>query len=1061
MNQTRHAMILASAGSGKTYALTNRFVRLLARGAKPEKIVALTFTRKAAGEFFDEILKKLADAAVAEAKAAKLAAEIGHPELKSADFLRLLRAMIDAMPRLRLGTLDSFFARIARTFPLELGLAGDFEILHEYAARLERRKVLQQLFTRTGELGGAQKEFIEAFKRATFGRDTKRLGAQLDEFLDRYQEVYLAAPDESRWANPAQMWPEGSPWLARVAEPKAALQELRSWARSADITDKARTRWDDFIAAVQEWSPGATLPRALSYVLEKVLEAWAEICVGSAVLEFDRKPQPLTDAACAALREVALHVVGGELRRRIEMTRGIHAVLRGYEEHYHDAVRRAGKLTFGDVQRLLAPAEGAPLLSQDDGADLDGRLAIDYRLDGEIDHWLLDEFQDTSFGQWSVLRNLVDEAVQDPEGQRSFFCVGDVKQAIFTWREGDPRLFREIFNYYNAAAPGSIAEQHLVQSWRSGKPIIEMVNAVFGNRGAIEMLFPGAMAKAWNREWKDHSSAVEKNTGQAAWLQADDETARRELLLALLREVAPLARGLSCAVLVQTNTEAAELADFLRREGDIPAVADADLHVCTDNPVGSAMLALVRAAAYPGDTLAHEHLVMSPLGAVLAEAGALVPARLTEVVLGQVHAEGFERTLENWWRRLEPRVAVTDAFSRLRARQIIAAARVFDESGSRDVAEFVAFMERHTVREGEGDSVVRVMTIHKSKGLGFDVVFLPDLEGSKLDQARDGPAVHKGADRQVEWVFDLPPKLFWQNDEVLSAHSRDAAAEAGYEAMSLLYVAMTRAKRAMYVISTPLGKSESRNFVRVLADTLGTIEQSVRVGQVSASGTWSAGDPSWHVGLPIVAEEEVVSAAIPLVDRGLRRDPRLAARTASGVKASELRAAPLFALKTQASAEFGLVVHALLAEVEWADPSWELVWRGREVDPAALDEVGRCLHAPELTEVWTRPSGGEIQLWRERAFEVVIDHAWLTGVVDRVLIELDEEKKPVQAVVFDFKTDRVSREHLAEAGARHAGQLNIYRKVVALLAGLPEEAVDAQIVFTHLQAKWRVPATAE
>ena len=125
----RHVMILASAGSGKTYALTNRFVALLAAGAAPERIVALTFTRKAAGEFFDEILGKLARAASDANFAARLAADIGRPALGTAEFLGLLRGVVDAMPRLRLGTLDGFFARIVRAFPLELGLTGDFEIL--------------------------------------------------------------------------------------------------------------------------------------------------------------------------------------------------------------------------------------------------------------------------------------------------------------------------------------------------------------------------------------------------------------------------------------------------------------------------------------------------------------------------------------------------------------------------------------------------------------------------------------------------------------------------------------------------------------------------------------------------------------------------------------------------------------------------------------------------------------------------------------------------------------------------------------------------------------------
>lgn len=124
MKALGHVMILASAGSGKTHALTNRFVRLLANGAAPERIVALTFTRKAAGEFFDEILRKLAAAAGDSLAAQALANAIELPHLGSADFRAMLRTVVEAMPRLNLGTLDGFFARIVRAFPLELGLGG-------------------------------------------------------------------------------------------------------------------------------------------------------------------------------------------------------------------------------------------------------------------------------------------------------------------------------------------------------------------------------------------------------------------------------------------------------------------------------------------------------------------------------------------------------------------------------------------------------------------------------------------------------------------------------------------------------------------------------------------------------------------------------------------------------------------------------------------------------------------------------------------------------------------------------------------------------------------------
>ena len=110
----KNEIILASAGSGKTYRLTNRFIALMMLDVAPERIIALTFTRKAAGEFFDAILQKLADAATEPDKAAQIASDIDNPEFTPGAALLLLRRFIDTMPRLALGTLDSFFADIVR-----------------------------------------------------------------------------------------------------------------------------------------------------------------------------------------------------------------------------------------------------------------------------------------------------------------------------------------------------------------------------------------------------------------------------------------------------------------------------------------------------------------------------------------------------------------------------------------------------------------------------------------------------------------------------------------------------------------------------------------------------------------------------------------------------------------------------------------------------------------------------------------------------------------------------------------------------------------------------------
>ena len=865
MTGPRHEMILASAGSGKTFALTDRFVQLLAIGARPEQIVALTFTRKAAGEFFDGILNKLASAASDPANARELAIRTGASRSEPAVFLRLLRDVIDAMPRLSLSTLDAFFARIVRSFPLELGLAGDFEILQEHAALLERRRVLQRIFKSTGnEPDESQRNFIEAFKRATFGLEEKRLAARLDSFLNDYHEVYLSAPDGALWGDPKRIWPDGCSWLGGgQGAPGGAL---RDWATTAPIAEKQQRRWLAFLDALELWAPGATPPREMTYVIEKTLAAWDSLARGNAVLEFDRKKQELSRSACSALRAIVLHVVGGEIQRRLETTRGIHAVLDGYERVYQDAVRRAGRLTFADVQRLLqggpalcAAADAARTRNSDPLFE-ERRLLIDWRLDGQFDHWLLDEFQDTSAGQWSVLQNLVDEVVQDDSGRRTFFYVGDVKQAIYAWREGDSRLFREIFNHYNSALTGRIAERRLDSSRRSGPAILAMVNRVFGDSQALAALFPRQAVQRWSGEWRNHESAVASQTGQSAWIFAEDEEARFDAALRILRETNPLERGLTVAVLTQKNDTASRLADHLRRSGGLRAVAESDQHVCTDNTLTAALLALFQAAAHPGDTLAREHVLMTPLRALIegrisrnsvdrppittpASRPAWSADALTRELLQSIHSNGFEATVEHWLQRLEPHLPADDVFSRERGRQVAEAARFFDESGSRDVAEFIRFMERHVVRESETSAVVRVMTIHKSKGLGFDVVILPDLEGDKLASRRDGLAVQKREDRSVEWVLDLPTKLFHTYDPVLSRHVESAEADACYDKLALLYVALTRAKRGLYVLTKNPAGSTSHNFPKLLASTLGENATEIAIGSERFQGPWSEGDP--------------------------------------------------------------------------------------------------------------------------------------------------------------------------------------------------------------------------
>jgi ATP-dependent exoDNAse (exonuclease V) beta subunit len=1047
MSAPGHVMILASAGSGKTYALTNRFVRLLAAGAPPERIVALTFTRKAAGEFFDEILHKLGAAAAEPTAARTLAAQIGAPGLGPLDFRRMLRTMVEAMPRLALGTLDGFFARIVRSFPLELGLGGEFTLLEESAARLERRRVLRGMFAAGNEPDRAQREFVEAFKRATFGAEEKQLARRLEGFLDEHAENYLDAPQRELWGNPRRIWPGGVEWLEAGLERGAAARAFGAVVPWAVLNDKQRLRIENFLADLPAWEPGAPLPRSVEYLLRNALVVWPEMRAGRAEITLERKKVLLNPDACAALVRLGRAIVGAELGRKLEMTRGLFDVLQRYDEAYHERVRRGGRLTFADVQRLLLPAQGAPMLSGTEAED--GRLLVDWRLDAQFDHWLLDEFQDTSYAQWSVLRSLLDEVVQDPEKRRTLFYVGDAKQAIFGWREGDPRLFREVLEHYNRADPGAIAEEQLTDSWRSGPAVIALVNRVFGDQGAIRGIVPADAALRWSREWRDHTSAKPALGGYAELRHADDEAGRFAETLRILREVCPERHGLSVAVIVQRNDTAARLADFLRREGNLPAVAESDLHFASDNPLTCGLLAVLKVAAHPGDTFARELLAMGPIGALLAGEGINAPDQLTTRILGQLQVNGFAATIEQWMRLLEPRLAATDDFSRMRARQLVEAARSYDVEGRRDVADFLAWAEGCTVRAAETAGVIRVLTVHKSKGLGFDLVILPDLEGQTLAQRRDGLAIRRAEDRAVEWVLDLPGRIFCEHDAILTAQVAGMEADAAYEALCKFYVAMTRAKRAAYLITEPVGKSTSQNFPKLLQQTLGE--------------DWREGDMSWYARLSTIPGGRPDAALLaPLPTAQPRRTGRLPSGRPSAPVPGGHCFGPLFGREGNRAADFGRAIHAMFESVDWWDASrlaaWTAARQAEGANPAALEVALRCLQSPALAKVFFRPSSAAT-VWREKAFEIVLDGVWLTGVFDRVVLENDSAGRAQRAFVYDFKTDRVQSDaDIARAQATHGRQFDLYRRVAAILTSLPPSSVAGGLVLTAPVAVVEIPS---
>ena len=185
---------------------------------------------------------------------------------------------------------------------------------------------------------------------------------------------------------------------------------------------------------------------------------------------------------------------------------------------------------------------------------------MNFRLDSSYDHWLLDEFQDTSRLQWQALRDLVDEVIQSDSGRRSFFYVGDTKQAIYSWRGGDPRLLmRSLIITMLLERTGSTpAKLSIFRIARRLKSLTRSTHLLAEQlqRLASILTFPGssralALGLATSRAMQIVSWAISlashRHFPRRKQSVLDEEAAR------VIREVDPLAKGWSCAVLVRTN----------------------------------------------------------------------------------------------------------------------------------------------------------------------------------------------------------------------------------------------------------------------------------------------------------------------------------------------------------------------------------------------------------------------------------------------------------------------------------------------------------------------------
>jgi len=1024
-----NTMMLANAGSGKTYALTTRFVTLLANGVKPEKIAALTFTRKAAGEFLDAVFHRIAGAALDPGKLAALRKDTGCSDLDEGKCLEMLEKLSLKAGMLRMGTIDSLFARIAKAFPLESGLPGEFQMIGDSELKHAREEALATVFREQTD-GDGLEGFVDLVRRAS------RRGGEVDVFTTLYKilvarhEAYLQTPPQAAWGNPGTIWPKGNTMLGG-GDPRVAAEDLRTAIRAAhpDLTDSVSGVWDAWLDSVASFDAANPCPEDLEAFIDKLLSPSTDKSTGEEYIPVGKgnntRVYLVGNVAGARLR--LLHILlKPDFDKLLGRSKGQYDFMARYEKSYDSRTRKSGLLTFQDVTDLLAVLAGNQAWMG----------SVGYRLDGMMQHYLLDEFQDTSRQQWKVLSPFVGEVLQDTEGDRSLFYVGDTKQAIYSWRGGDPELFFEICNHYNGERE-CIIEEPLSVSQRSAHEIIRTVNTVFGDIGSVSgaLEYPAATVSDWKRAFTQHLVAPRNEglEGYVRWVQAEDngQTDEEEGMhiqdletLAILREVKPWKHGKSCAVLVRTNKQLEAIATLLQSDPDqIPVSVEGKSNPCTDNPLGASILAALSLTASPGDKLSKTLLKSCEFGKKLLEAG---EASFRDEALASISDGGYEETIRKWLKG-----ASLSPFLASRANDFLASASDYDASDRGAIADFVSFIENRRIEEPESSGVVRVMTIHQSKGLTFDMTVVSGLDRSdgnhdeKIYLRRDDTP-----ERTPLWGCLMPRRDLALIETNLNTALEEIQARLAYEKLCMAYVAMTRSRNALYVVTNKIGiKSTAKNFGRLLSLTLNP-----------GSLVYAKGNDMWYE-VGEAQEERDRGVAVEVTHVRLSPcyagTPHAVSPSSLAMKVKQAKEPLGKNLFSSDAAELGTEIHEVLSRIDW-DPSM--------IDLSSCSsEAGRLLgvflDSSEAKTLFKQP-GKDWDFWNEKAFDLMDGDQWISGIFDRVHIRR-ENGKAVEAHIYDYKTNRSTPEAIAE---EYEGQMEQYRQSAAKLLGISVDKVTARTV---------------
>ncbi|WP_425040000.1 double-strand break repair helicase AddA [Primorskyibacter sp. S187A] len=1072
--------LAANAGSGKTRVLTDRVARLLLDGVPPEHILCLTYTKAAASEMQNRLFQRLGEWAMLEDVSLRSAlGELGLTSTIDADTLANARSLfaraIETPGGLKIQTIHAFCSSILRRFPLEAGVSPQFQEMEDRSGQLLRARILQDM------ADGPEVDLVHRLAQhlsdADFDTITSAVSRAREHFEEPLSEAALyeafGVPEgaSDTWVWQDALGPSDRALIGRLAE--EAEQQSATMVTMAQSLRVALKAPDDASCAAhlaKELLTKAGTPNQKKPT-KKTWEA-----MGGEKLALRALIDRLSDAFDRPRRLAAL-----------ERTRDLHAFAQAFLPRFAEAKTLRGWLDFDDL--ILKTRD---LLSNDEVAPW-----VLFRLDGGIDHILVDEAQDTSPVQWDVIDRLAQEFTSGlgarDDVNRTIFVVGDKKQSIYSFQGADPTGFdrmRERFRDKLRSIEAVFQDAVLEYSFRSAEAILSLVDCTFENREASG--FPkGARHRAFKAEMPGRVDlwpvvAPTEKPAERVWTDTVDrvddthETVRLaqhvahqigEMLsgnhvLPVFDEDAKQWRGRRIEprdVLILVQRRSGLFEEIIRacKNAELPIAGADRLKVGAELAVRD-LAALLSWLALPEDDLSLATALKSPLfGWSEQDLFTLAHGRDKQFLWRVLEAR--KETHAETWAMLQDLRDAADFLrpydlierilirhkgrSRLLARlgpeaedginALLEQSIAYESSETPSLTGFLIWLETDDLeikrQPDAASNQIRVMTVHGAKGLEAPIVILPDC-GARQNSVKDDILTEPGTAVWKTNADAMPQPMTPWIDAVKQRQAE--------ERDRLLYVAMTRAENWLIVAAAGKLEGEPEPWHTTVAramDMQGAAEhgfEGLGGGLRLTNGAWpeAAVEAASAVDRTPLAPPDWITQTAPEPNVPL---PVLSPSNLGGAKAL----AGQDGMDEEAALAHGTAVHQWLERLAEgrAIPSMDAI------PEVAKHEAQRVFSDPALAHLFAPGTLGEVSL----SADVPELGRRLHGIIDRLVIS----EKDVIAV--DFKTNATVPADVEQTPEGLLRQMGAYAHMLAEI--YPDRQIRTALLWTRTASLMELP----